>query len=102
MSPLSDGCNYDIAIFSAEREPQTYRTLELLADSGAHILHGRGTRVWKAVLLKDGVPSGSPLVIKDVWVDPARPSEGSLFDTIRTAGRRVDASELWENGFLVA
>ncbi|PSR77008.1 hypothetical protein PHLCEN_2v8107 [Hermanssonia centrifuga] len=54
----------------------------LLSDSGAQSLHGRGTRVWKVVRVKDGEAVGDPVVLKDSWVDLDRPREGAILQEV--------------------
>ena len=61
---------------------RVYRTIELLSG-GSRELRSKGTRVWKAVELVDGKEFGNPVVLKDVWVDIARPQEGETTQKVR-------------------
>ncbi|KAJ3556307.1 hypothetical protein NM688_g2099 [Phlebia brevispora] len=80
MSPVlsSTPTQYDITVRSENGELTVYRTLELLSDGNAETLLSRGTRVWKAVKLVDGEPTGDPVALKDVWVDSSRAYEGDV------------------------
>jgi hypothetical protein len=66
----------------------SYLATELLYDSGAEAIRGRGTRVFEAYRLEGDKQVGAPVAIKDVWVDDDRPREG-----ITLAGLLEDASE---------
>jgi hypothetical protein len=48
---------------------KTYQTLEILFSYGADAICGCGTRVFEGNMLKDVVPSGPSVAIKDAWVD---------------------------------
>lgn len=81
MTPRIDedgATQYDIIVRPEDGTEQVYRTLSLLDDAGKYVQKGRGTRVWKAVLLKDGEESGAPVALKDGWVDEHRPREGDI------------------------
>jgi len=66
----------------------SYLATELLYDSGAEAIRGRGTRVFEAYRLEGDKQVGAPVAIKDVRVDDDRPREG-----ITLAGLLEDASE---------
>ncbi|KAJ3557297.1 hypothetical protein NM688_g1545 [Phlebia brevispora] len=82
---VNDRRQYDITVFSDEGEARVYRTLELLSCSGAQILLGRGTRVWKVVQVENGEERGHPMILKDVWVNPGRKREGTILEELRRA-----------------
>lgn len=86
-----DGQSYDIILGSQNSDPRTYRTCGLLFFTGKELLstgeellttsielHGRMTRVWKAVRVKDGREVGEPVVLKDTWVNAPGPFEGDV------------------------
>ena len=64
-----------------------YRTLELLASSDTN---GNGTRVWRAVELRDGSPHGDPVVVKDVWRHGELSQEGSNIQSIRDSANEEE------------
>ncbi len=77
-----EGLQYDIKVQTHDGEEVIYRTVMLLSDSGAQSLHGRGTRVWKVMRVKDGEAFGDPVVLKDSWVDLDGPREGAILQEI--------------------
>lgn len=81
MIPLPDEKNYDITVH-CEGGSKVYRTLELLSDSGAQKIRGRGTRVWKAVALENGKECGEPVALKDCWVQSQLTPEGKTLESI--------------------
>ncbi|KAJ3557298.1 hypothetical protein NM688_g1546 [Phlebia brevispora] len=99
MRQTEDG-RYDISVYSSNGALVVYRTLELLSRSGVEALKGRGTRVWKAVRVDDGVESGTPMVLKDTWVDPDRESEGAVLEKLRNAERKPDLQRFVDRTFL--
>ncbi|KAF8576249.1 hypothetical protein K439DRAFT_1664701 [Ramaria rubella] len=68
---------YDITVHDVAGQA-IFRTTKVLSDFGADGLRGRGTRVFEACRLNDGVPDGTSVAIKDVWVDDDRPKEGQV------------------------
>ncbi|KAJ3556690.1 hypothetical protein NM688_g1890 [Phlebia brevispora] len=88
---------YDITVRSADAETVVYRTLGLLSDSNTHDILGRGTRVWKAVKLVDGEAAGSPVALKDAWVDSTREREGDNVSQILQGGFAKEHPELNEH-----
>ncbi|KAJ3557294.1 hypothetical protein NM688_g1548 [Phlebia brevispora] len=91
---------YDISVHSPDGTTVVYRTLELLSRSGVETLKGRGTRVWKVVRVEHGVESGTPMVLKDTWVDPDRESEGAVLEKLRDAKRKPDLQRFVDRTFL--
>lgn len=87
MVPLADGRNFDITVRSTDGQTGLYRTLDIISASATKELHGRGTRVWRAVLLKDGKETGEPVALKDTWVDDEGQSEGAKILAIRNTER---------------
>ncbi|KAJ3557299.1 hypothetical protein NM688_g1547 [Phlebia brevispora] len=81
----NDRRRYDITVLSDKGEARVYRTLELISCSGAQVLLGRGTRVWKVVQVENGEERGNPMVLKDVWANPRRKREGTILDELRKA-----------------
>ena len=83
---LGDGSRqYDIVVRQDDGTCHTYRTKRLLSNGGGAYLQGRGTRVWHAVRLEDGVETGDPVALKDSWVDAHREREASVNSRIRGA-----------------
>ena len=82
MTLLGDGRNFDITVHCQDGQSRVYRTLCLISDSGARELHGRGTRVWKAVLLEGGEECGAPVALKDVWVQAKGEPEGVILHAV--------------------
>lgn len=78
-----DGVQYDIAVHVSTTETVLYRTLDLLAFDGTSLqVISRATRVWKAVKIEDGQPTGDPVALKDVWVDRDREREGDIVSRV--------------------
>ena len=76
---LDDGSQqYDVVVRLADGAHQTYRTKRLLSNGGGVYLHGRGTRVWEAVRLENGMETGEIVALKDSWVDEYREREGAI------------------------
>lgn len=100
MIPLGDGRNFDITVRSDDGRVSIYRTLEVMSTSGSKALHGRGTRVWKAVPLLDGKADGDPVVLKDVWMDHGEQPEGAKIEAIRTAERKTEFDDFVDRLFL--
>lgn len=77
--PLDDGAlQYDITLTLTDGSRQVYRTRRLLSDGGGVYLHGRGTRVWEAVRLENGVETTDVVALKDSWVDGYREREAAV------------------------
>ena len=66
---------YEVTVRAPTGEETCYRTIKLLSAAATAHLLGKGTRVWKAVRLVDGEPTGDPVVLKDSWVDEDRRRE---------------------------
>lgn len=73
---------YDIVVEDACGTQTRCRTLELIASSRSET-NGKGTRVWRAVELRGGLPYGDPVVLKDVWRHGELAQEGSIIQSIR-------------------
>ena len=95
---LDDGSHqYDISVTQTDGTSQVYRTKDILSDSGGVYLQGRGTRVWKAIRVEDGVETGDIVALKDSWVDEYREREALLNARIRNAaGTEADRKRLGE------
>ena len=82
----SDGTSqYEITVRDEAGDERLYRTIKVLSASGGRYLIGRGTRVWKAVEIVDGVEVGDPVALKDCWVDSHREREGTITARIRAS-----------------
>ena len=99
MTPLSDGCNFDITVRCDDGRSRVYRTLNSISDSGAKDLHSRGTRVWKAVLFEGGEERGEPVALKDVWVQSGVEPEGTTLQAILDAKRTLEAHDYIDDAF---
>ncbi|KAJ3559366.1 hypothetical protein NM688_g392 [Phlebia brevispora] len=100
MVLANDRRQYDITVFSNEGEARVYRTLDLLSDSGAQVLIGRGTRVWKVVQIENGQECGSSMVLKDAWVDFDRKREGTALEELRAAEYAPYCQEDFDRAYL--
>ena len=85
--------HYDIIVRLEDGEEQTYRTLDILADDGGRRLFGSGTRVWKAIRILDGQPTGEPVAIKDSWVYRNREREGTVWSKIMNSASNEDETK---------
>ncbi|KAJ3548962.1 hypothetical protein NM688_g5229 [Phlebia brevispora] len=73
---------YDITVRSRDAKAMVFRTIGILSDSGARMVVGRATRVWKVVQLIDGVETEGPVALKEAWVDSAREREGEVHSRV--------------------
>ena len=73
---------YDLTVEDADCTQTVYRTLELLSSTRTELASGKGTRIWKALEIRDGVPSGKPVVLKDVWRHEELGREGDSLSAI--------------------
>jgi Fungal protein kinase len=77
-----------------------FRTTKILSSYGAKSLRGRGTRIFEVVEIDgNGDPNGSPVVLKDTWVDSDRTREGNILTSLRESTSGEDR-ELFEKYFL--
>jgi hypothetical protein len=82
-----------------EQNPRRFRTTQILSSYGAESLRGRGTRVFEAVEIDgNGDPNGSPVVLKDTWVDSDRTREGNIIASLHSAANDEDR-QLVEEAF---
>jgi hypothetical protein len=59
--------------------PRRFRTTNIVSSFGAEPLRGRGTRVFEAIEIDgQGCEMGSPVVLKDIWIDHDRTREGII------------------------
>lgn len=93
MTLINEGRQLDIAVHSENGGMRLYRTLGLLAERGPDALHGKGTRVWKAVQIVDGRETGGHIALKDAWVDAERPLEGMTFSQVLAACHSTDPTQ---------
>ena len=80
MVPIGNGDQYDITLHAEDGKNRVYRTQEVLSEPTS--ARGKGTWVWKAVSLEEGVELGEPVVLKDCWMERGRPSEGDIMERI--------------------
>ena len=80
----------------------TYRTRRLLSNIGADAVKGRGTRVWEVRELdSEGKERSTPLVLKDVWIDSDRKSEGAILYAVHSKdGVPEDVREMLDKFFV--
>ncbi|KAN0109363.1 hypothetical protein V8E52_009407 [Russula decolorans] len=82
IQPVTGGKGqFDITVHPHDdkQNPRKFRTMQSISLSGAEPLRGRGTRVFEAVEIDgNGNSTGSPVVIKDVWIDDDRNREGKI------------------------
>ena len=80
--------------------PRRFRTIQSLSSYGAEPLRGRGTRVYEATEIDEyGNSIGSPVVLKDTWIDSDRNREGSVLASIDAAVSGNDR-QVFERNFL--
>ena len=83
-----------------KRSPRRFQTRQIISSSGAESLLGRGTRVFEAVEIDgNGNPNGSPVVLKDIWIDSDRTREGKVLALLHTEANCEDR-KLVEKHFL--
>lgn len=74
-----------------KKETSVFQAMETVANIGADVLRGRGTRVWRGY-----GPMGSeetkdePIVVKDCWIDFDRTREGKILSDILEAAVKKD------------
>ena len=71
---------YDFTVEDSDGTQTRYRSLDLISSAQSE----KGTRVWRVVELRDDVPCGDPLILKDVWRHAELAPEGSNIDSIRS------------------
>ena len=99
MRPLENTTQYDIMMRCNNGGSKVFRTLDLVAD-GTRELRGKGTRAWKAVEVIDGKECGRPVVLKDAWVDIARPQEGETTARVCEIARPAGPDSELQGSFL--
>ena len=72
----------------------------MLSDRGASSLLGRGTRVWKAVRIVDGLECGDPVALKDAWVEGSRVREGENNERLKQSRVFVESEASFRSHFL--
>ena len=83
-----------------KQNPRRFRTTRILSSYGAESLRGRGTRVFEAVEIDgDGDSNGSPVVLKDIWIDSDRMREGNILASLHSAADDKD-KQLLKSYFL--
>lgn len=84
LSELRSGTSqYDVTVEDADGIRTVYRTLELLSCTRGELEMGKGTRVWKAIEVRDGSARGPPVILKDVWRHEELGREGDNLETLR-------------------
>ena len=82
------------------QHPRRFRTTKIISSYGAEPLRGRGTRVYEAIELdSNDNDSGSPVVLKDIWIDSDRMREGNILRTLHDDADEID-KKLVEKHFL--
>jgi hypothetical protein len=77
-----------------------FRTTQVISSYGAEPLRGRGTRVFEAVEVdENGNITGSPVVLKDIWIDSDRTREGNILASLHAAAN-IEDRQLVEKHFL--
>lgn len=77
-----------------------FRTRKVISSYGAELLRGRGTRVFEAIEIdQNGSLKGSPVVLKDIWIDRDRTREGAILAQLHAAANGED-KELIKKHFL--
>ncbi|KAJ3555678.1 hypothetical protein NM688_g2446 [Phlebia brevispora] len=99
LSNESGRLQYEITVRSTSGEDYVYHTLDVLSSGDSDIL-GRGTRVWKAIRIEDGKPSGEPVVVKDSWVSDRRDREGHINASIRESAGTEELKEIFDRSLL--
>jgi hypothetical protein len=85
---------------NAKNNPRRFRTKSIISSYGAEPLRGRGTRVFEAIEIDaNGSPKGSPVVLKDIWIDHDRTREGAVLALLH-AGANDEEKLLVEKHFL--
>lgn len=93
--------HYIITVRSEETgEEVDYRATDILSNSNADALRGRGTRVFKIRQVENGAEIGKELVLKDCWMDADRVREGTLMADILGDAKGTPQEELLNNGLL--
>ncbi|KAF7799149.1 hypothetical protein EIP86_010380 [Pleurotus ostreatoroseus] len=88
---------FDIVVFSAQSEPRTFRTQELVSDRSVDTMNGPGIRTWRVQEVLEGEATGSFFTLKDSWVEEDRLREGDVLQELlaalpsdKTHGRVID------------
>ncbi|EKM53940.1 uncharacterized protein PHACADRAFT_209774, partial [Phanerochaete carnosa HHB-10118-sp] len=97
---------YEIAVRSDNKQKppiKWYRTVRLISELGASTIRGRGTRVWEVVELDK--PSGQAVglrtyVVKDIWLDKGRRSEGIALEELYKKVSGTDAEDIFKKSFM--
>ena len=77
---------YDFTVEDSDGVQTRYRSLDLISSAHSE----KGTRVWRVVELRDDMPRGDPLILKDVWRHGELAQEGSNIDCIRSSVMSAD------------
>jgi hypothetical protein len=84
IQPVKDG-QFDITVHS-NSSTRTFRTIRTISSYSAEPLRGQATRIFEAIELDgDGKPIGSPVVLKDAWIDSDRKREGDILAELHAA-----------------
>jgi hypothetical protein len=82
---------FEYKIPGNSQHARRFRTRNLIADRGANILTGRGTRVWEVVEILDGEDEPksdrASMVLKDSWIDDDRVPE---YETLRKVREKLE------------
>jgi hypothetical protein len=84
---------YDITVHDKDSSEKIYRTSKILFSYGADALCGRGTRVFEGNMLKDRMPYGPSVAIRDAWVDHDRKWEATILADFFSKANEIDKQQ---------
>ncbi|KAJ3545073.1 hypothetical protein NM688_g5672 [Phlebia brevispora] len=89
---------YEYTVENVDGSTSTFRTLRLISQVDS--VQGKGTRVWKVVLVVNGVPVGAPAVLKDHWIQEEFEFEGTTLSRIQRSDNSEDFQRTFSSNFL--
>lgn len=98
--PSGTAGQYDITVHDANGAETVFRTLGLISSTRTELEAGKGTRIWKAVEVRDGSPIGDPAVLKDVWRHEELGREGDIHESILHCDSSQEAQDSLSQGTL--
>ncbi|KAJ3554522.1 hypothetical protein NM688_g3064 [Phlebia brevispora] len=103
MIPVSDdegNLQYDFTIENFDGSKSLFRSLKLIYGGQSATLRRRGTRIWEVVQIINGVPCGSPLVLKDSWIHEESAREGASLRRVQLSHDTDDFLHTFSTHFL--
>ena len=97
-----DDGKYEIVVQLTPKKAVVYLTEDILANHLADSLISRGTRVYLARLLENGVPVGPVVALKDTWIDTDRMPEGQICRSVLGSISDAAAKAIFEALFLTS